>query len=398
MLTTPFPLSSPQRSFGVLNEAKHTTDRYVRVGVFNDQGFLKASDDIMYEGKEGGGGLRVTKISAMGGKMLEVGSRVDFQGNELSGVKLEKDTVVQDCSWKGGSIEDAVLVNVTAKGLDLGEIEVEGIKVEKFVDGFKGNVFIAGEGGEVEATKTLRIVKVDEGASEKFTLEVFANLDVKGNELANVDITKAKIGGGKGDVSVVGEVGVEGRVVFGEGGSLEGPKIMGGSVEGLEKLQCKGNLDVDGGANVGGEVYIEGSLTVSGSVLGSGPYVDASDRRFKKDIEGLEGAMDVLRELRGVRYVIDEEGEAAKSRNMRGGGTRFELGFIAQEVEEVLPELVRTHEDGYKGVMYARAVPVVVEAVKELEEEIRDVREENERLRGTVGDLMRRLEALEEKI
>jgi len=380
-------------SFGVLNEAKHTTDRYVRVGVFNDQGFLKASDDIMFEGKEDGGGLRVGKITSVGGTTLAIGSRVDFQGNELSGVKLKESTVVKDCTWRGGSIENTVLVNVTAKGMDLGEIEVEGVKVEKLDGGLKGNLLLAGERGEIEGTKGLR-VKAEEGASEALTLEVFATVDGKGNEFTNLEITKAKLGGGKGDVSVVGEVSVEGKVIFGAEGTLEGAKIIGGSAEGLEEIKCKGDLSVEGGANVGGEVFIEGSLTVSGSVLGSGPYVDASDERFKKDIEDIGGAMEMLKGLRGVRYVLDNEGEAARSRKIEGDG-RLEVGFIAQEVEEVLPEIVRTEQDGYKGIMYSRAVPVVVEAVKELENGLQKLRGENEALKGLVGGLMARIERLE---
>ena len=66
------------------------------------------------------------------------------------------------------------------------------------------------------------------------------------------------------------------------------------------------------------------------------------------------------------------------------------LGFIAQEVGEILPELVNTGKDGYKSVQYANIVPLLVEAIKELNEEVealKEVRAENVALTREIKDI-----------
>ncbi len=92
----------------------------------------------------------------------------------------------------------------------------------------------------------------------------------------------------------------------------------------------------------------------------NGKIIDgASDIRLKKDIVDLSSALDVVKNLRGVSFEYTEES------NM-GSGIRF--GFIAQEVKEVVPELVRIRAkgDGMLNLNYTEIIPWVVEAIKEL--------------------------------
>lgn len=72
-----------------------------------------------------------------------------------------------------------------------------------------------------------------------------------------------------------------------------------------------------------------------------------------------------VRRLRGVSYAW-REGEERRGRT---GGER-EVGVIAQDVETVFPELVDTAPDGYKRVDYLGLVPVLIEALKELDERL----------------------------
>ena len=58
----------------------------------------------------------------------------------------------------------------------------------------------------------------------------------------------------------------------------------------------------------------------------------------------------------------------------------MQIGLIAQEVEELFPELVITDEDGIKSVDYSKMVPVLVEAIKELKSENDDLKARLERL------------------
>ena len=77
-----------------------------------------------------------------------------------------------------------------------------------------------------------------------------------------------------------------------------------------------------------------------------------SDIRYKSNIKRLTGALDTVKQLKGVTY------------NYKGN-ERTSIGFIAQEVEPVLPEVVSTDGDGFKSVGYANIVALLSEAIKE---------------------------------
>ena len=114
---------------------------------------------------------------------------------------------------------------------------------------------------------------------------------------------------------------------------------------------------------------------------GGGSWANASDRRLKKDIEPIEGALDRLLSVRGVTYrYIDPEAIHALD------GTQ--LGVVAQEVEVAFPGWVDEGDDGYKRVTFRGFEGVTIEALREL-------RDENERLKSTLADLTARLDALE---
>lgn len=116
------------------------------------------------------------------------------------------------------------------------------------------------------------------------------------------------------------------------------------------------------------------SLDVSGNFHASGDVVafstSFSDARLKNNINTIDSALDKVKKLRGVEYVWN-----AGSRK-----DEKDLGVIAQEVEEVLPEIVREHEmdfiDGevYKTVDYAKITAVLIEAIKEQQEQINQLK------------------------
>lgn len=97
-------------------------------------------------------------------------------------------------------------------------------------------------------------------------------------------------------------------------------------------------------------------LEVSGNVLATA-FQYPSDVRLKHDIQPLDG-LETVSQLEGVRFVWNESGNES-------------IGFIAQKVEEVLPELVHTDPvSGYKSVEYLNLVAVLVAALQEQQEEI----------------------------
>ena len=56
------------------------------------------------------------------------------------------------------------------------------------------------------------------------------------------------------------------------------------------------------------------------------------------------------------------------------GNEGHDVGVIAQEIEEVLPEVVTTRDNGYKAVKYEKIVPLLIEAIKEQQEQIEELK------------------------
>jgi hypothetical protein len=95
-----------------------------------------------------------------------------------------------------------------------------------------------------------------------------------------------------------------------------------------------------------------------------------SDARYKTDVENLPSVLSTLDALRPVTYHWKDDSLT------RGFYTdRLQHGFIAQELEAVIPELVHTKEDGYKSVDYVKLTPFLTKAVQELHAENRSLRQ-----------------------
>lgn len=94
-----------------------------------------------------------------------------------------------------------------------------------------------------------------------------------------------------------------------------------------------------------------------GIVRVDGTLSETSDGRLKHSVQAIDDPIDKVCKMRGVRYV-------------RTGAEKREIGFIAQEVETILPEVVFTGEDGYKSVAYQNITALLVEAMKEQQKKI----------------------------
>ena len=105
------------------------------------------------------------------------------------------------------------------------------------------------------------------------------------------------------------------------------------------------------------------SLTVSGDVVAFG---SPSDRRYKENIKPVTNALDKVSKLQGVTFDWKESESLLDIKE--------DIGFIAQDVQEVLPELVRENEGGKLSLRDKGIVPILVEAIKELKAEIEELK------------------------
>lgn len=120
-------------------------------------------------------------------------------------------------------------------------------------------------------------------------------------------------------------------------------------------------MSIRNDGNVGiGTTWPNYKLEVIGTVKANS-FIPPSDKRWKTNIKPLQGALDNVAKLQGVSYQWN-----TKDYPDKGFDDKPQIGFIAQEVEPILPELVSTDDKGYKAVEYDKMTAVLVEAVKEL--------------------------------
>ncbi|MEM1321923.1 MAG: tail fiber domain-containing protein [Bacteroidota bacterium] len=100
-------------------------------------------------------------------------------------------------------------------------------------------------------------------------------------------------------------------------------------------------------------------LYVNGAIQTSTSYI-ASDRRFKRNIQPIANSLDKIKRIQGVNYEFNQE--AFAERRFPTGKT---MGFLAQNLKEVVPELVKTADDGYMAVNYDGVVALLVEGLNE---------------------------------
>jgi len=104
----------------------------------------------------------------------------------------------------------------------------------------------------------------------------------------------------------------------------------------------------------------DGTATFNGDVNAPN-FNSTSDATLKTNVETLTGSLDAVKSLRGVSFDW-----------IKNGGS--EIGVIAQEVEDVLPDVVNTNEDGIKSVKYGNIVAVLIEAMKEQQAQIDELK------------------------
>jgi hypothetical protein len=143
----------------------------------------------------------------------------------------------------------------------------------------------------------------------------------------------------------------------------------------------------------GGSVAIGTSATppstfyVNGTAGGTTAWSSPSDARLKTRIEPLTNALSLVRGLNGVRYRWRPVGEREVGRSLALSVEEPQIGFIAQEVERVVPEAVvapaKDAPDGTYALRESALVPVLVEAIKEQQAQIDALRRDLEELKGS---------------
>jgi hypothetical protein len=155
------------------------------------------------------------------------------------------------------------------------------------------------------------------------------------------------------------------------GNVLIGPGIsnavanLSGATAATHKVQIKG------------AAFFDTSISCAGDITA---YY-SSDIRFKDNIIAIDNPLWRIKQLNGVFWTWNDNaiGDIKDSPN---------TGLIAQDVQKVLPEVVRERADGYLALDYQKITGLLVEGIKEQQNEIDTLKEEIESLKSLVGSLL----------
>jgi len=132
------------------------------------------------------------------------------------------------------------------------------------------------------------------------------------------------------------------------------PRTEGGLISNTFQLYKYGATSV-GGVEIFRIYETDGDLSYKGNIYATGNVTARSDLRKKTNITTIEDPLEKIQQMRGVYY--NKNDDPSKTRN---------VGFIAQDLETVLPEVVHTntHDEKYKSVSYGNITAVLIEGMK----------------------------------
>jgi hypothetical protein len=187
---------------------------------------------------------------------------------------------------------------------------------------------------------------------------------------------------GPGGAGSLGPQGPQGPQGPGGGTGATGPQGPQGPGGGNGATGPQGPQGPAGAANTTDHVYFGGLIVSTSStavssneIRSSGDIVAyySSDRRLKENIRVIENALEIIRQIDGVRY--DWTNESMENRGGEDGYfvRKEDVGVIAQDLLKVLPEVVAERPDGTLAVKYEKIVALLLAAIKELDKKHDDL-------------------------
>jgi len=204
-------------------------------------------------------------------------------------------------------------------------------------------------------------------AAASKTMVLDGNADITGGR--NLTIT-GELDAATLDIS--GRVNIDGDADFGVNGTGVDVKMFGGTA-GSYMLwdEDQNTLKLNAAPLSGTTVCVMGAAPSSGVAIATpetwavkaGQFITYSDGTLKKNVKQLDGAIEKVMSMRGVSYEMK-----------KGAEGRTEVGFIAQEMKQLVPEVVYGDADGNYGIDYGKITSVLVEAVKAQQSQIEELK------------------------
>ena len=141
-------------------------------------------------------------------------------------------------------------------------------------------------------------------------------------------------------------------------------------------------ISADGMAGKGVTFETDGSAIFAQSLTIQANFYTPSDRRLKDHIETLSATLQKIDQIRGVRFEYKDQRKYA-------AGPK--IGVIAQELQKVYPEMVTTGKDGFLKVDYTQLTGILIQAIKEQQKEIEDLKAQMNKQQEQIDQILKRL-------
>jgi hypothetical protein len=169
------------------------------------------------------------------------------------------------------------------------------------------------------------------------------------------------------DQSVIGLIGLDyittpnAAVRFHRGGSTTGGFISFTTNDGSERMRITSAGAMGLGVT---PTNTAGRFEASNDIVA----YSSSDRRWKTNIKNIDSPLEKISQINGVEFDWIEDEPVH-------GNKGHDIGVIAQEIENILPDAVQTRESGMKAVKYEKVIPLLIEAIKEQQKQIEELKQ-----------------------
>jgi len=240
--------------------------------------------------------------------------------------------------------------------------------IENATSGSQNIIISQGSGANVTiGPGDTKVVYLDGAGSGAAVVDAFIDLDLSGG---SVNVSTVKTNSGDMTFDSAGDIILDADgadLIFKDGGTTIA-KFINSSSDFVIATDVDDKDFIIKGQDSTSEIT---ALTIDMSAAGAATFnndVTAfSDERLKEDIQPITGGLEKVMQLQGVTYKRNDVNDP-----------KTQIGVIAQQVEPILPEVVLTADDemGTKSVDYAKMTAVLIEAVKELKQEITQLKQQ----------------------
>lgn len=386
-LRTPFQSNDDLHitSWGLENPTDIMTWQYstgnVGIGTTSPSEKLDVTGNLVLGEKNGNAGVLKFRRKSDGGTSMRMGFGGSTGQSDFQMINDSGDGYITFHTWNGSLTEKMRIANNGNVGI--GTTNPQGFKLNVAGKSFMNSLDIqsarnsnsTSEGITINPNDTYTYTQITQdiwGGSHGILFNCYKNT-ANGSLSADNNVNFANNVGvhqsGAGSIVFDGNGGNMYFLISGLSSGKNNPVSWGGSILTLHR---------------NGDATFRGNVTANSQQL-------TSDARFKKDIQTLTTSkVAKLDQVRGTSYQF--RNNEFKDRHF---SKRVQMGFIAQELIKVYPELVSKDAEGYYSVNYTGLIPVLVEAVKDLRKNNGALKRDNQAIKAELDTLKARMETLE---